>query len=568
MKYFCSKDCPDLCEFELINNKNNISFKALNANYLKNNFVCSKLRKFYVREVNNQCESYFLDNNGNKQKRDTIDVANKLIDFLKTNINKKMLFLRGSGSIAYNMTYWDLIMSYFPNTFYIDGSPCDETGILAHIEDFGLLYNPDIRNLEKVEVIFIFGKNAKVTSPHLYAYIKSIKNNGKKIIYIDPVQTETANIADYYIPVNPGSDNILCALILKKLNLIDNKLDEERLYKYAGINYSIIDKLAKMIKLKKTAFITGYGLQRYKNGKNIVKWINRLAYLTDNLEYLYYSRSSKSQLRKLNINKNNIVNITEVNHLLKNNFFDIIFVVASNPAITYPDSRLWKASLKKSTLIVVDPVETETTKYANYYIKVGGMFCQEDIQGSYFFNILSFREERAVKNLNLPSDLDVIKILSDKLNAKINIASVDELIVNENDKDKIRVYKTQELKLVLPSRADGKYRLLTNSHKAYLNSQYLNEDLKKDNYIYVASNIAFNEGIKDGNKVMLYNKNGCLIAICKVCDILNNVILIYKNRLLNGNSPNVLTESIATDGYNGLAYYDTFVNISTKINEI
>ena len=46
MRYFCSKDCPDLCEFEFIKNKNNISFKALNSNYLKNNFVCNKLKKF------------------------------------------------------------------------------------------------------------------------------------------------------------------------------------------------------------------------------------------------------------------------------------------------------------------------------------------------------------------------------------------------------------------------------------------------------------------------------------------------------------------------------------------
>jgi anaerobic selenocysteine-containing dehydrogenase len=561
MRYFCSKDCPDLCEFEFIKNKNNISFKALNSNYLKNNFVCNKLKKFYGREINNKCESYFLDNNGNKQKRDTIDVVNKLFHFLRSNENKKILFLRGSGSIAYNMGYWDLLMSHFPNIFYIDGSPCDETGILAHIEDFGLPYNPDIRNLEQTEVIFIFGKNAKVTSPHLYAYIKKIKNNGKKIIYIDPVQTEMANIADYYIPLNPGSDNILCALILKKLKLIDNKLDEERLYKYAGVNDTIIDRLAKMIKFKKTAIITGYGLQRYKNGKNIVKWINKLAYLTDNLEYLYYGRSSKSQLKKLNINKKHMVNIANVNHLLKNNFFDIIFVVAANPAITYPDSRLWKASLKKSILIVVDPIETETTKYANYYIKVGGMFCQEDIQGSYFFNILSFREERAVKNL--PSDVDIIKYLSDKLNANIHIASVNELIVNVEDK--VRVYKSEELKLVLPSRADGKYRLLTNSHKSYLNSQYLNEDVNKDNYIYIASNIASTEGIKDGDEVMLYNANGCITAICRVWDKLNNIILIYKNKLLNGNSPNLLTESIATDGHNGLAYYDIFVNIS-KIN--
>ena len=562
MKYFCSKDCPDLCEFEFIKNTNKVIFKALSSNYLKNNFVCNKLKKFYVREIENNCESYFLDNNGNKQRGNALDVINKLAHFLKSNKNKKILFLRGSGSIAYNMSYWDLLMSHFPNTFYIDGSPCDETGILAHIEDFGLCYNPDIKNLEKVESIFLFGKNAKVTSPHLYAYIKNMKKSGKKIIYIDPIQTETANIADYYIPINPASDNILCALILKKLMLIDNIFDEERLYEYAGVNETIVDSLVNLIKYKKTAIITGYGLQRYKNGKNIVKWINKLAYLTDNLEFLYYGRSSKSQLKTLTINKKNIVNIADVNHLLKNNFFDIIFVVAANPAVTYPDSNLWKVSLKNAISIVVDPVETETAKYANYYIKVGGMFCQEDIQGSYFFNTLSIREERAVKNL--PSDEDIITSLASRLNVNINITKVNELIVNDDDKE--RTYRSQELKLVFPSRVDKKYRLLTSSHKLYLNSQYVNEDLNKDNYIYVASNIAYIEGIKNCDNVMLHNEKGSITGVCRVCDGLHNTVFIYKNRLLNGRSPNVLIESVATDGQNGLAYYDTFVNIS-RINE-
>jgi len=156
-----------------------------------------------------------------------------------------------------------------------------------------------------------------------------------------------------------------------------------------------------MIKFKKTAFITGYGLQRYKNGKNIVQWINKLAYLTDNLEYLYYGRSSKSNLKNLNIDKKNLINVAKVVGLLKENYFDILFVVAANPAITYPDSSEWQRCLKKIKLIVVDTIETETTKYADYFIKVGGMFCQEDIQSSIFSNSLKTRKKRAINRFLL-----------------------------------------------------------------------------------------------------------------------------------------------------------------------
>jgi anaerobic selenocysteine-containing dehydrogenase len=459
------------------------------------------------------------------------------------------------------MAYWDLLMSHFNNTFFINGSPCDETGISAHIKDFGIYYNPDIKNLEKVEVIFLFGKNAKTTSPHLYAYLKKLKNSGKKIVYIDPVRTDSANLSDYYVSINPGCDNILCALILKKLELIDENFDEEHLTKLAGINIAVIDTLTSMIKFKKTAFITGYGLQRYGNGKNIVQWINKLAYLTDNLEYLYYGRSSKSNLKNLNINKKNLVDVAEVVELLKDNYFDILFVVASNPAVTYPDSDEWQRCLKKIKLVVVDTIETETSKYSDYFIKVGGMFCQEDIQSSYFFNSLKIRKKRAIKNL--PSDIDIIKELSNKLHININFKDFNELINNEEPEK--RKYNDRVLPLILPSKPDKVYQLLTNSHYAYLNSQYLKEDLEKDNFIYIATQIAELEEIKDGDKVVLCNKNGFISGPCKISDKLNNTILIYKNRLLNGKSPNTLVKSMATDTSEGIAYYDTFVSI-TKLN--
>jgi anaerobic selenocysteine-containing dehydrogenase len=561
MKYFCSKDCPDLCGFEFIKNNNQVIFKSENISYLKNNFLCSKLKKFYIREIENNSESYFNDINGNKEICNTESVINKLGLFLNSNIEKKILYLRGSGSIAYNMGYWDLLMSYFNNVYFIEGSPCDETGISAHIEDFGMYYNPVISNLEEVEVIFLFGKNAKVTSPHLYAYLKKLKNRRKKIVYIDPVFTDSASLSDYYVAINPGCDNILCALLLKKMKLIDENIDENGLLKLAGINRAVIDALTSMIKFKKTAFITGYGLQRYKNGKNIVQWINKLAYLTDNLEYLYYGRSSKSNLKNLNIDKKNLINVAKVVGLLKENYFDILFVVAANPAITYPDSSEWQRCLKKIKLIVVDTIETETTKYADYFIKVGGMFCQEDIQSSYFFHSLKTRKKRAINRF--PSDIDIVKDLSNKLNFNINIEDINELINNEEPEK--RKYKGKELPLIFPSKPDKVYQLLTNSHYAYLNSQYLKEDFEKDNFIYVANQIAELENIKDGDNISLYNKCGNISGPCKVSKKLNNVILIHKNRLLNGKSPNTLIESMATDAYNGLAYYDTYVSIS-KLN--
>jgi anaerobic selenocysteine-containing dehydrogenase len=559
MKYFCSKDCPDLCGFEFSKNNSHISFYAEEVDFLKRNFVCNKLKKFFIREIYNNNKNFFKDPAGKKYYCALDKIIDELALFLHSNANKKILFLRGSGSIAYNMSYWDLLMSQFKNIFFIEGSPCDETGISAHIEDFGELLNPNIKNLEKANTIFLFGKNAKVTSPHLYAYLKQLKKNGKKIIYIDPIRTETANIADYYVPICPGCDNILCVLILKKLKLIDDILDENSLLTLAGINKDIINNLISFIKFGKTAFITGYGLQRYINGKNSVQWINKLACLTDNESLLYYGKSSKSNLKKINILKKNIINIAEIIALLRKDYFDALFVVAANPLITYPESNEWQKCLNKIKVIVVDTTETETAKYADYFIRVGGMFCQEDIQGSYFFDSIKIRSQRAINNL--PSDVDVIKELAKKLNFTITIKNIKDLILIERNKQNERKYFNKQLSIILPSKPPDTYQLLTNSHYAYLNSQYLTEDLEKDNFIYLAPQIAEHEGIKDGCKITIYNMFGKISGICKITNRLNNVIMTYKNRLVNGNSPNCLIESKRTDAQMGLAYYNTYVRI-------
>lgn len=168
----------------------------------------------------------------------------------------------------------------------------------------------------------------------------------------------------------------------------------------------------------KTGIITGYGLQRYKNGENIVRWINRLAYFTNNLNYLYYVRSSKAGLPKPDI-KNPTINISEILTCLNKGFFHGGIIVASNPLISYPSSKKLEELLKKlNFLLVVDTNKTETAEIATHFIKVYGMFAQEDISGSYFYDNRLHKRDKVFDKL---SDVDVIKAISKELEVNIDI---------------------------------------------------------------------------------------------------------------------------------------------------
>jgi anaerobic selenocysteine-containing dehydrogenase len=545
MKYFCSKDCPDGCSFEILEDG---SFSPLSNSFDKYPFFCSKLRKFYKREL--EKAACFYKEKNVKIECDHNTAIDKMSEMLNT--SKKVLYLRGSGSLGYKMKYWDYLFSKFENCYFVSDNPCDETGVVAHEEDFGVCTNPSVENLKNVDTIIVFGRNARVTNQHLYAFLKNLK---KEIIYIDPIKSETTKLASKYIRINPASDGVLCHYILGSLGYIENKANLEQTIQITGISKEDIEFLKSNIKFGKTGFITGFGLQRYSNGKNIVQWINRLAYYTGNMDNLYYGKSSSAHISGIDVEKKNKITIKEFYEKLEEDYFDMIVIVGANPIVTYPEISFLRKYLDKNRLIVVDTNITETVKLADIFIKVGGMFAQDDILGSYFFDEIINKRE---KYLNYISDTDVVKELSSRFGFDINIKSVDEL---KYDKKPIfRKFNNKDIKLLSPF-SDKGLRLITNSHTLYLNSQLADIPIKED-YLHISEEDAKNNGIGDGEIVELFNDLGKLRIRAKISDkVAKGYIMVYKSRNYFGETPNILTKIKQTDANMAVSYYDTFVNI-------
>ncbi|MBZ4642963.1 MAG: hypothetical protein JG767_572 [Deferribacteraceae bacterium] len=545
MKFFCSKDCPDGCHFEITESG---KFKALPNVFDKSPFFCSKLIKFYRREIKPE-ECFYVDK-GRKIKCDYQTAIDKMSELLKSSRN--ILFLRGSGSLGYKMRYWDMFFSNFDKCHFVSDNPCDETGVIAHEEDFGVCTNPDVRNLEHVDTIIIFGRNARVVNQHLYSYLKHLK---KEIIYIDPIKSETAKIAKKYIRINPATDGILCNHILGSLGYIKNFLNLDETIKLTGISREDIEFLKSKIKPKKTGLITGFGLQRYSNGKNIVQWINRLAYYTDNLDTLYYGKSSSAYLSGISVNKKNKITIKEAYDRLKTGYFDLVVIVAANPLVTYPETNFLKKIFDNVNLVTIDTNLTDTVDKSNIFIKVGGMFAQDDILGSYFFDGVMNKRERFLDTI---SDTDVVKMLSEKFDFQIKVKSIDE--INYEKKALRRNFTKDEIGISLPIMGNG-LRLISNSHSLYLNSQ-LAEDEIAEEFLHISPDDAYKFDINDGDMVELFNEYGNLKIHAKITDkVAKGYVMVYKSKKYFGNTPNILTKMSQTDAGLAVAYYDTFVNI-------
>ena len=186
------------------------------------------------------------------------------------------------------------------------GTPCWPAGIDSQTFDFGDAVANDPETFVKSKYLIIWGANPAWTSVHSMSIIERAKENGTKIVAIDPIMTDTASKADEYIGIRPSTDGALALGMaryildhnlhdmewMKKnsigyeefLNYLRNNITVEWAAENTGIPVEVIERLAREYATAKPAAIwMGYGLQRHTNGGANVRAIDALAAMTGNI---------------------------------------------------------------------------------------------------------------------------------------------------------------------------------------------------------------------------------------------------------------------------------------------
>ena len=553
MNFFCSKDCPDLCGAEVSLAGRGLLGKGVAEPWSTPGFLCSKFKIFAAREIANGQMSWRREGDQRRRFDDPAEALAALADYLQAYRDKKILYLRGSGSLAYNMACWDQLFSGFADCWSISGGPCDDTGSDAHLADFGALTNPDVANLEQADSIILYGKNAAATSPHFYAFLKKLKKQGKRLIYIDPVGTRTAELADRFILINPGCDGLLACALLCELGL-ESGYNVAELLDLAGVNREEFNDLLNCIRNGRTAHVQGIGLQRQRNGMNAFRWINRLAVRTGQEDLLYYSHSSRRQWLKPVKRFAGQVHVDSIAQKLADGEFDLFVNVASNPAMTFPDSNLWRAGLNRTPSLVIDTNQCETAEAADFFLKVGGMFAQEDFMGSNFFPH-DYSRGRITEELN---DLSAARQLAEKLDIPMDIGGRDQ---PPRVKQPTRRYREVELDLVFPE-APNSFQLITSSHQSYLNSQILPGMEKDLQVIHIATADAERLGITAGDDLRVSGPCGSFVGTALLTNrIAPQTLMCWKNIPMKEGQTNDAIPNELTDAGSGLAYYAAMVEL-------
>ncbi|MCM3163965.1 molybdopterin oxidoreductase family protein [Metabacillus litoralis] len=331
----------------------------------------------------------------------------------------------------------------------LDRTICSVAGSKGYRYTMGGSYGTDPEDMTDTKLFIMWGINAVSTNMHQMMIAQKARKNGAKIIVIDVHKNQTGKMADWFIPILPGTDGALALgimHILYKENLVDRsflerytigfKELEEHVQSYepklvssiTGVPEEEIYSLARMYgEISPSMIRIGNGLQHHDNGGMIVRTIACLPALTGqwlvkgggaikgNSAFLAFNTNSlqrpdllKQQTRTINMNQLGKA-LLDMNSPVQS-----LFVYGTNPAVVAPDVNKVRKGLEREDLFTVvhDLFITETAMYADIVLPATSAFENIDFYTSYWHHYIHLQEPVIRPIGESKSNTDVFRMLA------------------------------------------------------------------------------------------------------------------------------------------------------------
>ncbi|MGO0985401.1 molybdopterin-dependent oxidoreductase [Clostridioides difficile] len=312
LSHGCTLDCHDCCKFNVYTKGNNVIKIEGDRNHpYTKGFICKKgLAHLDRLKHKDRIETPMLKVDGTWKKISFDEalelMADKLLYYKEHYTSKSVMHYDQYGSGSILKYIGDVFFNFYGGVSRHKGGPCWSAGMHAQKYDFGVAKGHAIEDMLNSKSIFIWGKNPAYTTIHTMQIIKKAKEKGIKIVVIDPIYTKTAQIADKYIQISPGTDGAL-AMAMAKIIIEDDLYDEEYINSYVvgfdeykkyldslelnflvdecGVKEKDIRELVNLYANKYSSINVGYGLQKYKNGGNTIRAIDALGAITGQIGF-------------------------------------------------------------------------------------------------------------------------------------------------------------------------------------------------------------------------------------------------------------------------------------------
>ena len=339
----------------------------------------------------------------------------------------------------------------------LDRTICSRAGEAGLKSLIGVKLGTEPEQFRHSRYIIAWAANIHGNNVHLWPFIDEARRKGAKLVVIDPYRTRTAKCADWYLPINPGTD---AALALGMMHVVINenlydadyvmrhtigfeqlraKVQEyppQRVAQWTGISESDIVKLAREYATTRPAVIRlNYGVQRSEGGGMATRAVTMLSCITGSWKEvgggLQLSTSGAYQLNEAALERPDlvlkslgrparVVNMVELGkalNTLTSPPIKALFVYNSNPATVCPNHSEVIRGLRRPDLFTVvhEQFFTDTTDYADIVLPATTFFEHKDMQKAYGHYFLQMSHQAIEPLGECRSNVELFRALAQRI---------------------------------------------------------------------------------------------------------------------------------------------------------
>ncbi|HLM81722.1 MAG TPA: molybdopterin-dependent oxidoreductase [Terriglobales bacterium] len=345
----------------------------------------------------------------------------------------------------------------------LERSICSTAGEAGLKSVIGIKLGTEPEQFAHARYIIAWGSNIHGNNVHLWPFIEEARRQGAKLVVIDPYRTRTAKLADWYLPINPGTDAAL-ALGLMHVIINENLFDHDYVSRYTigfeelkarvqqyppekvarwtgtGIAADDIRKLAREYATKRPSVIrVNYGIQRSERGGMSMRAVTMLPCLIGSWKDLggglQLSLSGSYGLNREALEMPElmqkalgrparIVNMVQLGRVLNSAMvpkmvppIQALFVYNSNPAAVCPNHNEVVRGLKRPDLFTVvhEQFFTDTTDYADIVLPATTFFEHKDLQTAYGHYYLQVSNQAMDPVGECRSNVEMFRALAERM---------------------------------------------------------------------------------------------------------------------------------------------------------
>jgi len=440
----CPLDCPDTCSLQVTVENGEISrVKGSRVNPYTAGAICDKVAKYYPDFVHGERRLRTpLLRSGEPGSGEFKPIGwDEALAMIAERTQQVVDEFGPEAVLPFNYAgpHGQLAVGSMDRRFFhkigatlLDRGPlCGGVRGAAYTSLFGNAPGMPPEQAADADLIAVWGNNVTVSNLHLARVIKQAREQGARLIVVDPKRTRIAEQTHLYLQIEPGTDVVLAlavaaeiekrgkvnaAFVSEWVSGYDEFMVEARRYtleQAAGICKVPLEAIVELVDwyctADKLALSIGNGIERGKSGGSGLRAIMSISALLGQFGrrgagviakpgLAFPTTTERLQRTDLIPEGTRMLNIVDVGrHLLTDDLdppIRAVFIYNHNPVATHPDQNRMMRALSRNEIfkVGIDVVMTDSMRFCDIVLPAASHFEFDDLYTAYGHSYLQRAE--------------------------------------------------------------------------------------------------------------------------------------------------------------------------------